>query len=43
MATYFGDDTSNDIDGGDEDDFIFGYGDDDYLHGNCRQGFHRRR
>jgi len=34
MATYFGDNTSNDYDGGDEDDFIYGYGDDDYLHGN---------
>jgi Ca2+-binding RTX toxin-like protein len=34
MATYFGDSTSNDYEGGDEDDFIYGYGDKDYLHGN---------
>ena len=39
MASYFGNSASNDIDGGNEDDFIFGYGDDDYLHGNFGADF----
>ena len=39
MANYFGDNLSNDFDGGDENDNIYGYGESDTLHGNGGNDF----